>query len=55
MINKNVYLTEKELERLANLTEETGLLFSELIRRAVDELLDREEEKLERQKQRKKK
>ena len=46
MINKNIYLTERQLKRLDNLTNKTGLLFSEVIRRAIDELLDREEKKL---------
>ena len=35
------YLTAPQVERLKHLTETTGLTTSELIRRAVDEYLDK--------------
>lgn len=35
------YLTDPQVERLKQLTETTGLTTSELIRRAVDEYLDK--------------
>lgn len=39
MIRINVYVTEKELAALRKLADDTGLPFSEYIRRALDEYL----------------
>jgi len=41
MIRINVYVTEKELAALRKLADDTGLPFSEHIRRAIDEYLER--------------
>jgi predicted DNA-binding protein len=38
----STFLTEVEIERLKALSESTGISFAELIRRAVDEYLDRQ-------------
>lgn len=37
----NIYLSEKQLEELRKLSEETGIPYSEHIRRAIDEYLVR--------------
>jgi predicted DNA-binding protein len=37
-----MFLTEVEIERLRALSESTGISFAELVRRAVDEYLDRQ-------------
>jgi len=37
----NHHLTEKQIKKLKELSEKTGLSASELIRRALDEYLDR--------------
>lgn len=42
---KGIYLTEQEWSALDSLAEETGLSVSELVRRAVDEYIDKEKEK----------
>jgi predicted DNA binding CopG/RHH family protein len=39
MIRINVYVTQKELAALRKLADDTGLPFSEHIRRALDEYL----------------
>ncbi len=41
MIRINVYVTEKQLVALRKLAGDTGLSFSEHIRRALDEYLTR--------------
>jgi len=42
MIRRNVHLTERQIERLQLLAKKTGLTISELIRRAMDEYLNKE-------------
>ena len=37
----NYHLTEEEISRLQSLSEETGLSVAEIIRRAIDEYLDK--------------
>ena len=39
----NYHLTEQEIVRLQSLSDKTGLTVAEIIRRAVDEYLDRKE------------
>jgi predicted DNA-binding protein len=39
----NYHLTEEEIARLQSLSVKTGLTVAEIIRRAVDEYLDRRE------------
>ncbi len=41
----NYHLTEAEITRLQTLSNKTGLSVAEIIRRAVDEYLDRKERK----------
>lgn len=41
----SLFLTEKQIERLKRLSEESGLPVAELIRRAVDEYLDKVSQK----------
>jgi predicted DNA-binding protein len=41
----NYHLTEEEITRLQALSNKTGLSVAEIIRRAVDEYLDRKERK----------
>ena len=41
----NYHLTEEQIKRLQVLSDNTGLSVAETIRRAVDEYLDRKEEK----------
>lgn len=41
----NIYLTQKQIKRLNKLSEESGVLSSEMIRRAIDEYLDEKEGK----------
>lgn len=43
MIRKHLFLTEKQVERLHALAEATGLPLGELVRRALDDYMDREE------------
>jgi predicted DNA-binding protein len=38
----STFLTEIEIERLKAISDSTGISFAELIRRAVDEYLDRQ-------------
>jgi predicted DNA-binding protein len=42
----NYHLTEEQISRLQSLSGDTGLTVAEIIRRAVDEYLDRKEKKL---------
>ncbi len=42
----NYHLTEEQIKRLQSLGEKTGLSVAEIIRRAVDEYLDRKEKKM---------
>ncbi len=41
MQRTNIFLTEKQIAALKALAEKTGLSYSELIRRAIDEYLAR--------------
>ena len=41
----NYHLTEDEIKRLQGLAEKTGLSVAEIIRRAVDEFLDKKEKR----------
>lgn len=41
MVRTQIYLTEKEREALRRLARQTGRKQSELIRRAIDDFLDR--------------
>jgi predicted DNA-binding protein len=41
----NYHLTEAEITRLQTLSNKTGLSVAEIIRRAIDEYLDRKERK----------
>ena len=41
MIRTNIHLTEKQLEALRKLSEDTGLTVAEHIRRTIDEYLER--------------
>ena len=41
----NYHLAEEQIKRLQGLGEKTGLSVAEIIRRAVDEYLDRKERK----------
>ena len=41
----NYHLTDTEIMRLQDLSAKTGLAVAEIIRRAVDEYLDRQERK----------
>jgi len=38
---RNVHFTEVQLKRLAQLSKKTGLTVAELIRRAIDEYLEK--------------
>lgn len=40
-----IFLNLKQLERLQGNSKRTGLKFSEQVRRAIDEFLDREDKK----------
>ena len=42
----NYHLTEEQIRRLQSLAERTGLTVAEIIRRAVDEYLDRREKRI---------
>ncbi len=42
----NYHLTEDQIKRLQGLVEKTGLSVAETIRRAIDEYLDRKENRL---------
>ena len=44
MKRKNFHLTEKQIEKLAFLSKETGLPVAELIRRAIDRYLKETEQ-----------
>jgi len=41
MKRTNIHLSEKQIERLKALSKETGLTVAELVRRAIDEYLDK--------------
>jgi predicted DNA-binding protein len=41
----NYHLTEEQIKRLQNLANKTGLTVAEIIRRAVDEYLDKKHRK----------
>ena len=41
MVRTQIYLTEKERDALRNLVRQTGKKQSELIRRAIDDFIDR--------------
>jgi predicted DNA-binding protein len=41
----NYHVTERQIERLKALSERTGLSVADLIRRAIDAYLEREEKK----------
>ena len=43
MNRTNIYLSDRQLDRLEHLSVFTGLSRAELVRRAVDEYLDRQE------------
>jgi predicted DNA-binding protein len=43
MIRTNIHLTTEQTERLKTLAQQTGLKPAELVRRAIDTFLDREE------------
>lgn len=45
MIRTNFHLSEKQLDGLRRLAEKTGLSVAELVRRAIDVLLEREARK----------
>ena len=42
----NYHLTEDEINRLQGLAEKTGLSVAEIIRRSVDEYLDKKEKRM---------
>jgi len=42
MIRKDLYFTKQQIEKLQEITEETGITFSELVRRAIDSFLSKE-------------
>lgn len=42
MERKNIYITQQQVDALKKKTEETGLKFSDLVRRAIDEYLKKE-------------
>jgi predicted DNA-binding protein len=42
----NYHLTEDQIKRLQGLAERTGLSVAEIIRRAIDEYLDKKEERM---------
>ena len=46
MIRTNIHLTEKQLEALRKLSEDTGLTVAEHIRRAIDEYLETKSDKI---------
>lgn len=41
MIRTNVFLTQRQLDRLKSESEASGLKVAEMVRRAIDEYLDR--------------
>lgn len=43
----NFYLTDNQLAQIKKLSKETGLSYSELLRRAIDEYLERQKSKKE--------
>jgi len=45
MIRRNVHLTPQQLKKLAELSKQTGLPMAELIRRAIDEYLRKQNKK----------
>ncbi len=45
MIRTNIFLTRTELKRLRTLSRKTGAPIAKLVRRAVDEYLERVEKK----------
>jgi hypothetical protein len=45
MIRKDLYFTKQQIEKLKELSIETGLTVSELIRRAIDSFLSKETKK----------
>lgn len=47
MIRKHLFMTERQIERLDAIVEASGLPIGEVIRRAIDEYLDREEKRYE--------
>jgi hypothetical protein len=51
----NYHLTEDEIDRLQSFSAKTGLTVAEIIRRAVDEYLDRKENKMREEGAKKKK
>ena len=48
MIRTNIYLTEPQMKKFKTISKKTGLAVSDLIRRALDEWLERYEGKGER-------
>jgi len=48
MIRTNIYLTEPQIKKFKTISKKTGLAVSDLIRRALDEWLERYEGKGER-------
>ena len=48
MIRTNIYLTEPQMKKFKAISKKTGLAVSDLIRRALDEWLERYEGKEER-------
>lgn len=44
MIRKNIYLGIQQIGRLKKLSKVIGLSYSELVRRAIDEYLDKYEQ-----------
>jgi hypothetical protein len=45
MIRTNIHFTKGQLADLQRLSDKTGLSMAELVRRAVDDMLDRERKK----------
>ena len=45
MIRTNIYLTEPQTKKFKAISKKTGLTVSDLIRRALDEWLEKYEEK----------
>jgi len=41
----NFYLTDKQLQQIKTLSQKTGLSYSEILRRAIDEYLDRQKKR----------
>lgn len=45
MKRTTIFLTEKQVEKIEKIEQESGLKFSEIVRRAIDMFLESKEEK----------